>query len=286
MRYLPFECLVSWLIKTYRSLKSQSSRSHHVGHRRSTLRAQSHSANPNRYVGDILIDEVSLSHSSQLKDLDLYLHCGDLPLRDVAAQDSLFLQHDFHFAGAIRTTERAYCILDLTNALLRRIQNMAFGDSIRKANGSLSCDNFKCEKFVANLEHLLRYLRQIALDAIVRHCVDFVILYWHDYWQHQRRMDEGWFAEWPNGQRPLSTTWPWNVKPSLLVLWGVCWMFYGQNASNTGHSRETRNRRGAAHQVESGSSGGDFRTRQFVTHSEPAPLQPGSSLGSKIMYFY
>jgi hypothetical protein len=37
----------------------------------------------------------------------------------------------------------------------------------------------------------------------------------------------GWFFEWPSGRHPLSSTWPWaDVKPSLLVLWGVCWMFF------------------------------------------------------------
>ncbi|KAI9742282.1 MAG: hypothetical protein M1818_004182 [Claussenomyces sp. TS43310] len=37
----------------------------------------------------------------------------------------------------------------------------------------------------------------------------------------------GWFFEWPGGRHPLNSTWPWaDVKPSLLVLWGVCWMFF------------------------------------------------------------
>jgi hypothetical protein len=36
----------------------------------------------------------------------------------------------------------------------------------------------------------------------------------------------GWFFEWEGGRHPLNSTWPWsNVKPSVLVLWGVCWMF-------------------------------------------------------------
>lgn len=36
----------------------------------------------------------------------------------------------------------------------------------------------------------------------------------------------GWFFEWPGGRHPLNSTWPWTeVKPGLLVLWGVCWMF-------------------------------------------------------------
>jgi hypothetical protein len=36
-----------------------------------------------------------------------------------------------------------------------------------------------------------------------------------------------WFFEWPNRRRLFSTTMPWNVRISLLVLWGVCWMFFG-----------------------------------------------------------
>lgn len=32
--------------------------------------------------------------------------------------------------------------------------------------------------------------------------------------------------EWPSGRRPPCTTMPWNIWPSLMVLWGVCWMFY------------------------------------------------------------
>jgi hypothetical protein len=33
------------------------------------------------------------------------------------------------------------------------------------------------------------------------------------------------FFEWTDGQRLLSTTMPWNIPPSLLLLWRVCWMF-------------------------------------------------------------
>jgi hypothetical protein len=32
-------------------------------------------------------------------------------------------------------------------------------------------------------------------------------------------------SEYSSGKRPASTTWPWSIKPSLAVLWGVCWMF-------------------------------------------------------------
>lgn len=32
-------------------------------------------------------------------------------------------------------------------------------------------------------------------------------------------------SEFPNKHRPPCTTMPWNIRPALVVLWGVCWMF-------------------------------------------------------------
>jgi len=34
------------------------------------------------------------------------------------------------------------------------------------------------------------------------------------------------FSEFPGGIRPPCTTMPWTIWPALVVLWGVCWMFY------------------------------------------------------------
>jgi hypothetical protein len=34
------------------------------------------------------------------------------------------------------------------------------------------------------------------------------------------------FSVYPNSRRPLCKTMPWNILPSLVILWGVCWMFY------------------------------------------------------------
>lgn len=33
-------------------------------------------------------------------------------------------------------------------------------------------------------------------------------------------------SEFPNSLRPPCTTMPWTIWPALVVLWGVCWMFY------------------------------------------------------------
>ncbi len=130
----------------------------------------------------------------------------------------------------------------------------------------LTCDDIVSEKFYANLEHLLRCLQQIALDTVVCLCVSLFItdlFRWND---HQRDADE-WFAEWPNAQHPLNTTWPWNVKTALLVLWGVCWMFYANGGA------------GALHRgTPPGSYGQDFRTRQ----SEQQPSRSSTSQPRKI----
>jgi len=34
------------------------------------------------------------------------------------------------------------------------------------------------------------------------------------------------FSEFGKRKRPKCTTMPWDIWPSLVVLWGVCWMFY------------------------------------------------------------
>ncbi|KAL6715493.1 hypothetical protein ACLMJK_006454 [Lecanora helva] len=209
-----------------------------------------------------------------LNDLDGFRH-GDIPLRDIAANDSVFLSHELR---SIETIKNLHClseILNLTSIVFIRLHSLS-NSSIKTVEGDVYRDDFKCIKFIANLEHLLRCLQQITLDAInnqVANLVEAYVLHWHNYWQHQ---NQGWFAEWPNSHRPLSTTWPWNVRPSLLVLWGVCWMFYGYSSIPTSNPHETRNRRGAAQIPE---MGGDFWTRHLGSQSEPVPqaLQPDPS---------
>ena len=42
------------------------------------------------------------------------------------------------------------------------------------------------------------------------------------------------FSEFPNNFRHLCTTMPWTIWPALVVLWGVCWMFYGPGDADLG----------------------------------------------------
>ena len=109
----------------------------------------------------------------------------------------------------------------------------------------LTFDDIKSDVFYANLEHLLRCLQQVALDAIVCLCLNLLVAGLFR-WSHHQQDADAWFAEWPNAQHPLNTTWPWNVKTALLVLWGVCWMFYGLGGAGPPYDNY----------------GQDFRTRQ------------------------
>lgn len=46
------------------------------------------------------------------------------------------------------------------------------------------------------------------------------------------------FSEFPNSFRHLCTTMPWTIWPALVVLWGVCWMFYGPGDVALGESTD------------------------------------------------
>jgi hypothetical protein len=42
----------------------------------------------------------------------------------------------------------------------------------------------------------------------------------------------GFFSVFPDNFRHLCTTMPWTIWPALVVLWGVCWMFYEPSVGN------------------------------------------------------
>ena len=95
-------------------------------------------------------------------------------------------------------------------------------------------ENLDFAKYSANLEHLLLCLQQAALAALIHLSLKLIeaeALRWINFRRRLVQVIEGWFAEWPGGRHPLSTTWPWTIKSSLVILWGVCWKFHtGDNA--------------------------------------------------------
>ena len=79
---------------------------------------------------------------------------------------------------------------------------------------------------IANLHHLLLCLLSQLLCQLIHICIELVRDHIAECQKLRKRWREEWFFEFPDGCPPLSTTWPWAIKPSLAVLWGVCWMFY------------------------------------------------------------
>ena len=219
---------------------------------------------------------------SLLNKLDLHTQEKHFSLRRTAAQDSLFIKHDFRPVERFRSKAKSYHIYEVSTALLNRLQGLPGSHVGRQCDDNdsesdLAGIDLKGERFIANLEHMLRCLQQIALESIIRHYLHIVKAHVL-HWQHQKRIGEGWFAEWPNGQPPLNTTWPWNVKPCLLVLWGVCWMFYGNNKRTARNPRET-----APATVSE-----DFRTGPIGQQSPPRQQQSQSkkrlSQGNKMCH--
>jgi hypothetical protein len=79
---------------------------------------------------------------------------------------------------------------------------------------------------VSNLQHLLLCLLSQLLRQLVHLCIELVRDHIAECQKLRKRSRKDWFFEFPDARPPLSTTWPWAIKPSLAVLWGVCWMFF------------------------------------------------------------
>ena len=80
--------------------------------------------------------------------------------------------------------------------------------------------------YLANLEHLLLCLKDRVLRLLVARLIELAHKHLAESQQTQRKQCRDWFFEFPDARHPRSTTWPWSIRPSLAVIWGVCWMFY------------------------------------------------------------
>lgn len=177
--------------------------------------------------------------SRLLKDLDEHTHTKVYSLTKVAASDQLLLSHSndtlVETATQRLSLPHAAYLFDLSSLLIDRLEvvrSQCYRSLSASAEYEPSLKRLDDEKFVANLIHLLRRLQHMLFQVLVHRSIkhlDEIALHWQDYWQQQKKLGDGWFNEWPDGQHPLSTTWPWNIRPSLVILWGVCWMFYDHN---------------------------------------------------------
>lgn len=65
-------------------------------------------------------------------------------------------------------------------------------------------------------------------------------IYWMIYACLLRRLlQSAWVPEFPNNFRHPCTTMPWTIWPALVVLWGVCWMFWDSDKGSKIYSWPT-----------------------------------------------
>lgn len=160
-----------------------------------------------------------------------------IELYHIASDDDRFLrQSELPLFDNLTYTQAAHKI-QLVNSALDILDVLKFRADSLGGHWNIN------EKVCANLEHLL---------LCIRHCLvrTFVHKAWDEAcdspeWRyHSRRQlkfgGDKWCAEFSNNQRPTSTTWPWSIRPSLAVLWGVCWMFYpsGNEAGQQRHNQQ------------------------------------------------
>ena len=134
--------------------------------------------------------------------------------------------------------------MEITTLLLAWLPGAMYNSNARRqaavGYSSSTIDDLDFLKYLANLEHVLRCIQHLALVCLVQRSLEVLgggRKPRKDF-EAQRKDDGDWFEEWSGGRPPLSSTMPWNIKPSLVVLWGVCWMFYAPSNHPQGPGHE------------------------------------------------
>ena len=81
----------------------------------------------------------------------------------------------------------------------------------------------------SRISELYQELNKLRLLKSIEHISLLLASMWECLcWQVHEMFHFGSKAKWfPNRRRPPCSTMPWMIRASLVVLWGVCWMFYG-----------------------------------------------------------
>lgn len=111
-----------------------------------------------------------------------------------------------------------------------------YGDDWLLAQG-LDAGLILDDNFIANYEHLLLRLQTELIQALSRKALEELLHGSHD--KKQRKL-LSWFTEFAEKPQSLSTSFPWTIKPSLAVLWGVCWMYYDRTPDEQTRSGRDR----------------------------------------------
>ncbi|KAL6151707.1 hypothetical protein ACJBU6_09652 [Exserohilum turcicum] len=159
-----------------------------------------------------------------LCSVDGKLHATGNAFSTTASNSALFLKHNnasiVEGRSMSETIQLLAAVHDAVNVLFDCREQ--YGDDWLLAQG-LDAGLVLDENFIANYEHLLLRLQTDLVDALSRRALEELLHGSHD--KKQRKL-LGWFTEFAAKPQALSTSFPWTIKPSLAVLWGVCWMYY------------------------------------------------------------
>lgn len=150
-------------------------------------------------------------------DQDGNISPQDNALSAVCSDNKLFLQSgalNLDACSLDETIQSLVLVYEAINVLYAA--RTQYDDQFIITQGSeigLSID----ESFIANYEHLLLCLQSQLIETLTRKVVEALLA--NDLDKTQRKL-LNWFTEFPDNRHPLSTTWPWSIKPSLAVLWG------------------------------------------------------------------
>jgi hypothetical protein len=140
-------------------------------------------------------------------------------LSAIASSNKLFLEHNNSPSFERYSLDEIVRLLVTAQDAISTLSycRSQFSDSWLVAQGhkrGLDIDG----TFVANYEHLLLRLQAELVMALARKALEDLLQGGHD--KKQRRL-LSWFTEFAEKPRPLGISFPWTIKPSLAVLWGV-----------------------------------------------------------------
>lgn len=167
-----------------------------------------------------------------LDQLDAKLPSKGYSLSEVAADDKLLFEGRQKVDFKQHTTSELINDLTLIEYLLDSVrpayqQLCGFNRPDNEDQTIEPPESFEDELFLANLEYMLLCLQgQVLYTLFIGHTSAEILRHVVECQKEQDRNDKHWFSEFPDARHPLSTTWPWSIRPSLAVIWGVCWMFY------------------------------------------------------------
>ncbi|KAI4674722.1 uncharacterized protein J4E84_010463 [Alternaria hordeiaustralica] len=158
-----------------------------------------------------------------LRYVDGKLHVAGNAFSSIADSDRLFLKHDNASILEARSMNETIQLLVAVHEAINVLAGCRrqYGDDWLLAQG-LDLGLILDENFIANYEHLLLRLQTDLIESLARKALEELLCGDHD--KRQRKL-LAWFTEFAEKPQALST-FPWTIKPSLAVLWGVCWMFY------------------------------------------------------------